>query len=325
MGRRPRIDLAGFHHVVNRGIERRKVYKSDEDKNKFLEIVCNACNIYKINIHDYCLMNNHYHLLIQTPNANLSRAMRHLNGVYTQRFNRSHLCDGQLFRGRYKSIVVDADSYLLELVRYIHRNPLEVGLVETLNKYKWSSHKGYLSDAKKWDWLHKNFILSLFSKNRAESIRIYKQFVSKVTAEEINQIFGRRILPSVLGSAKFVDKIKEMFFINKNFEEVPESRYLAPDVETIKAEVCRLYKVDGLDLYISRRGYFNEPRNIAIYLTRHLKCDSLKEIGHSFEIGKYSTVSSVIERVKKEIRKDKNFKKRVDELTSKLSKSQRQT
>jgi len=75
------------------------------------------------------LMSNHYHLLIQTPNANLSRAMRHLNGIYTQRFNRTHLCDGQLFRGRYKSIVVDADSYLLELVRYIHRHPLEAGLV----------------------------------------------------------------------------------------------------------------------------------------------------------------------------------------------------
>jgi chromosomal replication initiation ATPase DnaA len=143
-------------------------------------------------------------------------------------------------------------------------------LVETLNKYKWSSHKGYLSNAKKWDWLHKDFILSLFSKNRTESIRIYKQFVFKETADEINQLFDRITLPSVLGNAKFVDKIKEMFFINNNFEEIPQSRYLAPDAETIKAEVCRFYKVGGHDLSISKRGYFNEPRNIAIYLTRHL-------------------------------------------------------
>ena len=95
--------------------------------------------------------------------------MRHLSGVYTQRFNRMHLCDGQLFRGRYKSIIVDGDSYLLEVLRYIHRNPLEAGIVDKLNKYTWSSHKGYLSAAKKWDWLHRDFILSLFSKSTESS------------------------------------------------------------------------------------------------------------------------------------------------------------
>ena len=314
-----------WYHVMNRGRRGELIFTTDKDHETFIDILKELVDVYTVNVAAYCLMSNHYHLLIQTPNANLSRAMRHLNGVYTQRFNRSHSCDGQLFRGRYKSIVVDADSYLLELVRYIHRNPLKAGLVETLNKYKWSSHKGYLSNAKKWDWLHKDFILSLFSENKSESIRIYKQFVSRETPEEINQLFDRMTLPSVLGSAKFVDKIKEMFFINKNFEEVPESRHLAPDAETIKSEVCRFYKVDGQDLSKSRRGYFNEPRNIAIYLTRHLRCDSLKKIGKSFEIEKYSTVSSVIERVKKEIQKDKNVKKRVDELTKKLSKSQRQT
>lgn len=86
-------------------------------------------------------MTNHYHLLIQTPDANLSRSMRHLNGVYTQRYNKSHNFDGPLFKGRYKSIVVDSDSYALKLVRYIHRNPLEAGIVDDINKYKWSTHK----------------------------------------------------------------------------------------------------------------------------------------------------------------------------------------
>ncbi len=82
--------------------------------------------------------------------------MRHVNGVYTQRFNRGHLLDGQLFRGRYKAILVEGDSYLLELLRYIHRNPLEAGLEKVWEKYPWSSHPGYLSDAKKWKWLHKD-------------------------------------------------------------------------------------------------------------------------------------------------------------------------
>ncbi|HPR53349.1 MAG TPA: helix-turn-helix domain-containing protein [Deltaproteobacteria bacterium] len=312
-----------WYHVMNRGRRGEVIFKTDGDCEAFIDILNELVDVYHVHVAAYCLMSNLYHLLIQTPNANLSRAMRHLNGVYTQCFNRSHSCDGQLFRGRYKSIVVDADRYLLELVRYIHRNPLEAGLVETLNTYKWSSHKGYLSNARKWDWLHKDFILSLFSKNRPESIRLYKQFVSRATAEEINQLFGRMTLPAVLGSAEFVDTLKEMYFIHTNLEEVPGSRYRAPDVVTIKAEVCRFFKVDGRDLSTSRRGKFNEPRNIAIYLTRHLRCDPLKEIGTSFDIEKYSTVSSVIERVKEEIQKDKNFKKRVDDLRAILTRGQR--
>ena len=165
--------------------------------------------------------------------------MRHLNGVYTQRFNRIRLCDGQLFRGRYKSIIVDGDSYLLELLRYIHRNPLEAGIVDKLNKYTWSSHKGYLSAAKKWDWLHKDFILSLFSKTKTESIRRYQQFVSKEIPDEINQILAKKKLPTAIGSKHFVDKIKEMFFSKKTHEEVPESRFLAPNVDKIVEEVCK--------------------------------------------------------------------------------------
>jgi putative transposase len=90
----------------------------------------------------------------QTPDANLSRCMRHLNGVYTQKYNVVHGSDGTLFRGRYKSILVNADSYVLQLVRYIHRNPLKAGLVKRLDQYVWSSHKGYLSKIKKWNWLY---------------------------------------------------------------------------------------------------------------------------------------------------------------------------
>lgn len=251
----------------------------------------------------------------------ISRSMRHLNGIYTQRFNRMHLCDGQLFRGRYKSIIVDGDSYFLELLRYIHRNPLEAGIVEKLNKYTWSSHRGYLSAAKKWDWLHKDFILSLFSKTKAESIRRYKRFVSKETPEEINQILARKKLPTAIGSMRFVDKIKEMFFSNKTHEEVPESRFLAPDVDKIVEEVCKYYKVTGDDILVSKRGYFNEPRNVAIYLIRSIRNDTLKGVGKAFGIDKNSTVGSVVERVKREMEKDNNISKRVKNLQDILGKS----
>ena len=165
-----------WYHVMNRGRRGEEIFEGKKDYESFIELLKDLVEDYNVNIAAYCLMSNHYHLLIQTPEGNISRTMRHLNGVYTQRYNRLHHCDGQLFRGRYKCILIDADSYLLELVRYIHRNPLEAGIVKDLSEYTWSSHTGYLSGLKKWDWLHKNYILSLFAKNKAESIRRYKQF-----------------------------------------------------------------------------------------------------------------------------------------------------
>ena len=124
-----------WYHVMNRGRRGEKLFEGKKDYETFIELLKDIVEDYKVNIAAYCLMSNHYHLLIQTPKGNISRSMRHLNGVYTQRYNRSHLCDGQLFRGRYKSILIDADGYLLELVRYIHRNPLEAGMVNDLSKY----------------------------------------------------------------------------------------------------------------------------------------------------------------------------------------------
>ena len=311
-----------WYHVMNRGRRGEEIFEGKKDYESFVELLKDLVEDYNVNIAAYCLMSNHYHLLIQTPEGNISRTMRHLNGVYTQRYNRLHHCDGQLFRGRYKCILIDADSYLLELVRYIHRNPLESGMVKDLSKYTWSSHTGYLSGLKKWDWLHKNYILSLFAKNKAESIRRYKQFVSKETLEEINHIFGSRNLPAVIGKTSFIDKIKERFFDKETHEEIPDSKSLAPDVDRIIGEVCKFYGVTANDLLISRRGYFNEPRNVGIYLIRHLRCDKLKDVGDFFGINKNSTISSVDRRLKREMIKDKQIRKNVEALKFELSKGQ---
>ena len=273
----------------------------------------------------YCLLSTHYHLLVQTPDANLSRCMRHIDGVYTQRFNRSHHVDGQLFRGRYKSILIDADSYLLELIRYIHRNPIDSGIVKNVDKYPWSSHQGYLSDAKKWDWLYKEFVLSMFSDDRRLSRTRYREFVSRESAEEINVILGKKKLPSMLGSEGFMERMRRMFSVDKRHVEVPESRSLVPDVKRIKEVVCRSYNVEKEALTVTRRGIANEPRNVAIYLMRHLRGDSLEEIGREFEVAKYSSVSSVIERIKAVIAKDRKLRQRVEELKKEINMSQEQT
>ncbi len=139
--------------------------------------------------------------------------------------------------------------------------------------------------------------------------------------EEINQILARKKLPTAIGSKRFVDKIREMFFSNKTHEDVPESRFLAPDVDKIVEEVCKYYKVTRDDILVSKRGHFNESRNVAIYLIRSIRNDTLKGVGKAFGIDKNSTVGSVVERVKREMEKDKNIGKRVRNLKDTLGKS----
>ncbi len=326
MSRPLRIQYPGaWYHVINRGRRGEKIFSVKQDYQSFIDLLEELDEVFNVKVAAYCLMSNHYHLLIQTPNANLSRAMRHLNGVYTQRYNKRHGCDGQLFRGRYKSIVVESDSYALELVRYIHRNPLVAGLVDNLRKYQWSTHKVYLSDAKKWKWVYKDYILKLFARSKQESIKLYKKFVMKDIPEEINMIFGRNNLPAVIGSKSFIDKIKSKFFSLDDFEDIPESKMLAPDIDKIKYHVCKAYNIEESVLHASRRGYFNEPRNVIIYLIRYLRNDTLKETGACFGIKKHSTVSSVVDRVRCMMKSNKAFEKRVKSLAEKISKSQERT
>ena len=310
------------YHVMNRGRRGENVFGTKEDYLSFIKLLEELYEVFNIKVAAYCLMPNHYHILVQTPDANLSRSIRHLNGVYTQRYNRRHGYDGPLFKGRYKSILVETDSYALELVRYIHRNPLKAGIVESLEKYQWSTHKSYLSNAEKWKWLYKDYILRLFSESRQESIRLYKRFVLKESPEDISNLFERKNLPSVIGRKTFIDRIKEKYFKADNFEEVPEVNSLAPDIDKIKKHVCMEYDIKYEDLNISKRGYFNESRNVAVYLVRHLRNDTLKQVGKQFGIDKYSTVSSIVERVKLEMNANKELKKRVDVLKEKIIKSQ---
>jgi len=135
MPRKPRLNMAGFHHIVNRGIERSNVYRNSEDKNKFLQIVCKACKIYKVNVHDYCLMNNHYHLLIQTTSENLSLFMRQVNSNYATYFNKKYKRSGYLWQGRYRSWYIANDEYLYGLFRYIEQNPIKAKMSQKIGEY----------------------------------------------------------------------------------------------------------------------------------------------------------------------------------------------
>ena len=326
MSRPLRIEYPGaWYHVMNRGRRSEKLFSDRQDYQTFVELLKDASEMWKVEIASYCLMPNHYHILLQTPEGNISRTMRHINGVYTQRFNRKHGCDGQLFRGRYKSILVGGDTYLLQLVRYIHRNPIKAGLVSSLSQYDWSSHKGYLSVAKKWDWLHKEFIFSLLIKNRKEWIKRYRQFISIEDDDQVTSVIERKKWPSMLGPGSFIDWIKGKYYESKTDEEIPQSKDLDPSREMILKVVCDYYAVTEDDLYKTRRGTNNEPRNVLIYLIRRFRQDSLSEIGLQFKIEKYSSVSSIIERVKNQLQIDRTLRKRINELGLMINKSHEQT
>jgi REP element-mobilizing transposase RayT len=143
MSRPVRIQFEGaLYHITSRGDRREAIYEDDEDRSAFLKTLGEVTETFNWICHAYCLMTNHYHLVVETPDGNLSKGMRQLNGVYTQASNRRHQRTGHLFQGRYKAILVDADAYLLELTRYVVLNPVRAGMVSAPGLWSWSSYQG---------------------------------------------------------------------------------------------------------------------------------------------------------------------------------------
>jgi len=179
MARPLRIEFPGaIYHITSRGNARLPVFEDDHDRKRFLGILEEVVKRYNWLCHAYCLMDNH--LLVETVDGNLSMGMRHLNGVYTQRFKRRHNRVGHIYQGRFKSILVEQDSYLLELCRYVVLNPIRAGIVKHLGDYKWSSYKVTAGLIKTVPFLTVDWILGQFGKSRREAQNEYMRFVQAV-------------------------------------------------------------------------------------------------------------------------------------------------
>jgi REP element-mobilizing transposase RayT len=222
MGRAWRIEFEGaFYHVMSRGNESRDIFIDDNDRYRFLDVVGEISERFEIDTFAYVLMDNHYHLLIRTQRANLSKAMQWLGLTYTRRFNNKHSRIGHLFQGRFKSIIVQNDSYLMQLSCYIHRNPLKAGAVDRLAQFRWSSYPVYAYGKKGPQWLSTELILSQFDKK--DRHRGYREKVQRYAKEEKHLLEDLRH-GMILGSKKFVDKIRRTYIAEAPHREIPQQK-----------------------------------------------------------------------------------------------------
>ena len=223
MARPPRLELAGaLYHVSSRGDGRADIFLSDQDRLAWLETLAQVCERFNWVCHAYCQMTEHYHVVVETPDANLSKGMRQLNGVYTQRFNRLHQRVGQVFQGRFKAILVEKDGYLLELARDVVLSPLRAKMVRRIEQWPWSSYRATCGQMAKPDWLQTDFILSRFSVQRARAIAKYVAFVHE--GVRLPSVWSQVQSQIYLGSDTFVKKMQVEADKKPAFKEIPRAQ-----------------------------------------------------------------------------------------------------
>jgi len=283
MARPLRIEFPGaFYHVTSRGNAQQDIFLDDEDRQRFLSVLEQVVSRFHLRLHAYCLMDNHYHLVLETPQGNLSSALRHLNGLYTQAFNRRHDQVGHVLQGRFKAILVDRDSYLLELCRYVVLNPVRAKMNRKPDTYRWSSYRASAGLAPVPAYLTLDWVLAQFGKQRAAAQRRFRAFV----AQGIGQASPWAHLQGqvLLGSKAFVERMKPGLRDKRRLKEIPRRQRFAarPTLTKLFGAATRSDK---------------SQRNQAI---RNAHLDhgySLSQIGRAVSLH-YSTISRIVDHEK---------------------------
>jgi putative transposase len=300
MARPLRVEFSGaLYHVTARGNERKAIYRDDRDRQRFLDRLAAVVSRHRLVLHAYVLMRNHFHLLIETPEANLARAMGELNGAYTQDFNRRHHRSGPLFQGRYKAILVEKDSYLLELSRYIHLNPVRVGEVRRAGAFAWSSAVAYLGKAAAPPWLSVTEVLGHFGRRLGTARRGYAKFLAaggqRGGAAPWDKVEGQLLL----GDPRWVKRMKRRVTGRAVGAEVGGAHALRrrPSLSVVVTQVCRAAGVDQKAM-LRRHGLRGGwARAVAMALAWEVCGMGQTEIGQAFGVGPHA-VSKAIVRAK---------------------------
>lgn len=309
-----------WHHVMNRGQGGRDIFLDDEDRERFLGLAAECGRRWDVWTHAYCVMTNHYHLLLHDEGGRLSRAMRHIDGVYTQWFNKKRGSDGALMRGRFRSRVVQREGYLVEVVRYLHLNPVDAGLVERASDYPWSSHRAYLEVGPN-DLCQIDTVLELLGLDIGTHAQSFDSFVhERVDANLADQLRSVQWSP-ILGDQVFVDECRNKVRSSHALHdaEITDGRRLAAiDVEEVIGAAVELFGVTREQLLRGTRGSQNLPRLLTVLLCRRLTPTTLRDLGALFGV-KPATIAALAGRAQKFADDDRNVAQKVTKLNRQVA------
>jgi len=320
MARPLRIDVEdGLYHVTSRGWERRVVVRDDRDRQRWLELLERVATRCGWRVFAWVLMDNHFHLYLRTPQANLSAGMHDLNSGYASFFNRRHRRCGALFQGRFKAVLVEEESHALELTRYVHLNPVRAEIVQRPEEYGWSSYRHYLNAGKAPAWLDWQTVLAEVAKDPSRARSAYRRFVeaglSEPPASPLEAVVGGMFL----GRGEWIDRWRRRLAREPIRQDVPAQRRLAwrPTIEDVVAAVSQAFDVAPGDVLASRR-HGNEARLAAIYLARSVGDGAVAAIGRHFGGVSQAAVSKTVARAERRRCEDRAWERRLATLLERL-------
>lgn len=309
MARQLRIEYEGaFYHVTSRGNRKERIFWADKDRGEFKRILKRTKERYGYLLHAYVLMDNHYHLLIETPHANIKQIMQNINTSYTVYVNRRHKRTGHLFQGRYKAFIVDKENYLLELGRYIHLNPVRAGIVKKPKDYRWSSYREYIHRGKQEAITDINDTLYTFSKRQPIAVKKYQEFV-KAGISEASPL--KKAVGSILGDKTFKEKVIKYLKGIPDKTEIPEIKRIEAKhkIEDIIKTVAEHYGIKE-EALLKRKKATEKRRRIAIYLCKTLSGKKNIEVGRIFGIT-IQAVTNAVRDIEKRREHDRKLNKEI--------------
>ncbi len=321
MARPLRIEYPNaFYHVSNYGIDKQRVFPSAKYFEAFLSGLDETCFRLNVQVHAYCLLKDQYHLLIKTPEANLSRFMRQVDGLYTQQYQRLKKAEGSLFKGRYKAVLVQPENYLLPLSRYIHLGVRKADL----DNYQWSSYRSYTNKAKTPGWLVRDDTLAQLGTPSARRYAQYASYTRNGVDDEMAHFYGKKNLSSIMGDQKFKQKARKQKSATRvrGVSRGANAKW-RPTCKQIISAVAAKFKVKEESIYKAARGpgSKNVPRWVAMYLCQELSAVTLQSIARLFKLKRYGTVSTTVGKLKKEFEENSKILGSTNRLIKELSKA----
>jgi REP element-mobilizing transposase RayT len=304
MARQPRLHVeGGVYHVILRGNGGQNIFFSIADRRFFYDLIAEGCRRFGYRVHGFCLMRNHVHLIVEVGATPLSRPMQNLSFRYGRWINRREGHSGHLFQGRFRALLIEADSYLLELVRYVHLNPVRADLVEAAEDYPWSGHRAYLG-LEKLPWLTTERVLGQFDRHEASARAHYRAFVRGGSAAGHRDEFHRGADDSrVLGSAAFLESVLRP----PAGPETAPGQGQTPGLGAIVDRVCARYGLGADELAgPGRRRLCSEARGVIGHLARGSAAASLSEVARRFNRD-LTTMSRAVRRVEVLAARDSAF------------------